>query len=423
MSEMNDVDTVVIGAGQAGLATSYHLAAQGRDHIVLDRGRVADRWLTERWDSLRLLTPNWMNDLPGWDYSGPEPDGYVTAGAFAECLARYAAHFDAPVLEGQNVQAVEPVDGGYRIRTGNATFRAASVVVTTGYCDVPAVPTQARHLPPGLHQVTTATYARPGDIPDGGVLVIGASASGVQIADELRRAGREVVLAVGRHIRLPRTYRGMDIMWWLHTLGMLDRSIDDVADRAAALRGPSLQLVGRPGPESLDLRVLSERGVVLAGRLMAVEGTEAGFADDLTTTTGLADARLQGTLASIDAAVRTRRLGSEVLDPDPPPAFRPGASPSRLDLAAEGITSVVWATGFRRAYLWLHVPVLDGSGEISQRAGITTAPGLYTVGQRFQTRRNSTFIGGVGHDAAAVAAHINALRPRLRTRILSRSHP
>lgn len=407
----SNVDTVVIGAGQAGLATSYHLTEQGRPHVVLDRGWAGHRWVTERWDSLRLLTPNWMSRLPGWEYTGPDPDGYMTGLDLAEYLAAYGDFFDAPVREETTVTAVAPADGEYHVYTDRGTWRAASVVVATGHCDLPAVPGMAGRLAPSLLQLTTATYGRPSDLPDGRVLVVGASASGVQIAEELHTSGRDVVLAAGRHTRLPRTYRGMDIMWWLHTLGALDRSVDDVADQAAARREPSLQLVGRPARDSLDLPVLQQRGVVLTGRLLSLDGTGAVFADDLTASTAAADDRLGRTLDGIDAYVAQNGLSGEVLDAERPAPFRPAAGPTRLDLADAGISTVVWATGYRRSYPWLHVPVLDEHGEIRQRAGITPAPGVYTVGQRFQTRRSSTFIDGVGHDAAVVAAHINALRP------------
>jgi putative flavoprotein involved in K+ transport len=424
MMSMHDVDTVVIGAGQAGLAVSQYLTRQGREHVVLDRGRVASRWHTERWDSLRLLTPNWMNTLPGWSYAVSDPDGYLTATELADLLTAYAASFGAPVHEGEAVTAVEAVDGGSVVTTASGgSWRAVSVVVATGAFDLPAVPVLAGGLSPDVTQVTTSTYRRPGDLPAGGVLVVGASASGVQIADELAGDGRHVVLAVGRHTRLPRRYRGMDVMWWLQAVGALDRNVDEFPDRAAAVREPSLQLVGRTDGRNLDLEVLHRRGVVLAGRLTAAEGTRARFADDLATTTAQAERQLRRTLGRIDAHVLEHRLGAELLEPQPLPEFIPPRSPAGLDLAAEGITSVVWATGHRRAYPWLRVPVLDADGEIRQRAGITDVPGLYTVGQRFQTRRNSTFIGGVGHDAALVAAHIDALRPRRRRSVLAGSRP
>ncbi|MGZ4627080.1 MAG: flavin-containing monooxygenase [Kineosporiaceae bacterium] len=425
MRATDDIDTVVVGAGQAGLATSYHLTDAARDHVVLDRGRVAERWRSERWDSLRLLTPTWLNSLPGRDELGPDLDGYLRAGELADQLEAYAASFDAPVVTGEAVELVEPAERGgrgYRVHTAKRTWRAANVVVATGWSDVPAVPAIAHDLAPHLRQMTAVTYRRPGDLLDGGVLVVGASASGVQIADELRRAGRHVVLAVGRHNRLPRTYRGMDVMWWLHVLGVLDASIDDIGDRERAVREPSWQLAGRPGP-SPDLRTLEREGVVVTGHLRAAADTHAFFADDLPDTTGESEARLRRVLCRIEAFVLDQGLDGEVLGADPPPAFRPGPSPAALDLAAHGVTTVVWATGFRRSYRWLHVPVLDAQGEIRQRAGITAAPGLYTVGQRLQTRRNSSFIGGVGDDAAAVVAHINALRPRRPSPAVVRSRP
>jgi putative flavoprotein involved in K+ transport len=404
-------DTLVIGAGHAGLATSRLLTEQGRDHVVLDRGRVASRWVTERWDSLRLLTPSWMTRLPFWSYDGPDPDGYLTAGELVAMLDRYAASFDAPVQEDTTVVAVDPADVGYRVTTDRGTWLARSVVVATGHCDLPAVPPFARHLSPTVHQTTPSSYRNPQQVPPGGVLVVGASASGVQIADELRRDGREIVLAVGGHNRMPRRYRGMDILWWLDTLGLLDRSIDEVPDPRRARREPSLQVVGRPGGEDLDLRTLRDSGVLLTGRVDGVDGHRVRLADDLPATTGAAHDRLARVLASIDDHAARSGLDGEVLDPDPPDRFVPAAGPRAVDLRALGIGTVVWATGYRREYPWLNVPVLDADGEIRQRCGVTPAPGLYVVGQRFQTRRNSAFIDGVRHDAAAVASHVNALRP------------
>ncbi len=423
-TDVESVDTVIIGAGQAGLATSYHLTAQQRSHVLLDRAWAGSRWETDRWDSLRLLTPNWMSRLPGWHYTGPDPDGYLRAPEVAEYLRSYAASFGAPVHEGAQVVAVEPTEAGHVVRTPDRSWLAASVVVATGYCDIPAVPAAAAGLPPSVAHVTPSDYTSPEALPAGAVLVVGASASGVQIAHELRTAGRDVVLAVGRHTRVPRDYRGMDIMWWLDTIGMLDRSIDEVSDKRRFLREPSLQVVGRPSRENVDLARLHELGVRLAGRLLDADGTVVRFAEDLPDTTADADYRLGRVLDQVDAFAEQAGLSGEVLEPHRPAPFRPPAHRTRLDVAASGIAAVVWATGYQRSYCWLQAPVLNRHGEIVQRAGITDRPGVYTVGQRFQSRRSSSSIDGVRHDAAAVAAHINALRPvRRHSSALSWSRP
>ena len=254
-------ETIVIGAGQAGLAMSSCLTELGRDHVVLERGRMAERWRSERWQSLRLLTPNWMSRLPGWEYDGADPGGYMTAPALVDYLGRYAASFAAPVAEDTTVEIVEPNLDGYRVVTDRGSWIARNVVIATGWCDRPLVPAAATGLSPDVHQTSPTAYWNPAQLPDGGVLVVGASASGVQMADELNASGREVVLAVGRHTRLPRRYRGMDICWWLERLGVLHKTIDEVTDPRSARREPSLQLVGRAAGENLDLVALARAAV------------------------------------------------------------------------------------------------------------------------------------------------------------------
>ena len=256
-------------------------------------------------------------------------------------------------------------------------------------------------------------YRNPRGLPDGGVLVVGASATGVQLADELAAAGRPVVLAVGRHSRLPRRYRGMDIFWWLERIGSLDRTIDEMADPASARREPSLQLVGRPDHADLDLATLQAVGVELAGRLVAVDGSAVRFARDLPSTVAAVDERRRQLLASIDAHIDATGLAAEVLDPVPPRPVAVGGAPDHLDLRARGITTVIWATGHRRSYPWLALPVLDAAGEIRQRRGVTPVPGLYVLGQRFQHRRSSSFIDGVGRDAVDIADHLTGRTPAI----------
>jgi putative flavoprotein involved in K+ transport len=405
---MRATDTLIIGAGQAGLALSRLLTETGADHVLLERGGIGHRWEHERWDSLRLLTPNWMTRLPHGAYDGPDPHGFMTGRELLAHLRRYAAGFAAPVESGTTVIQVSHVGDAYLVDTDRGAWRARNVVIATGAADRPAIPAMASRLPSDIHQTSPARYRNPSGLPDGGVLVVGASASGAQIADELARAGRQVTLAVGRHTRMVRRYRGRDVMWWLDRIGALHDPIDRVGDPEAARRTPSLQLVGRPDQEDLDLGSLAAAGVRLAGRLVEIDGSSVGFADDLAATVSAADARLERLLGRIDTTAR--RLGLDS-DPSLPGPHRPAATSAttgarRLDLRAEGIGTVLWATGFRRSYPWLAVPVLDADGEIVQRAGATAAPGLFVLGLRFQTRRNSNFIDGVGHDACLVAHHI-----------------
>lgn len=401
--------TVVIGAGQAGLAVSRCLTARGIEHVVLDRGRVAERWRSERWDSLRLLTPNWMTRLPGFRYDGPEPDGFMTAADTAEFFTRYAATFAAPVREFADVVDVAHDGERFTVDTTNGEFTADHVVIATGWCDRPAVPAAAGALPQHIHQVVPTHYHNPDDLPPGGVLVVGASATGVQLADELHASGRPVTLAVGTHLRMPRTYRGMDCFWWLDQLGVWDRTVDDLGgtdDVWANRTEPALQLAGRADRTSLDLPALQRRGIVLAGRLAGIDGTRVRFAGDLASTVAAADARLTRLLGRIDAMIDACGLAREVLPAEPLSRLWAAPEPDELDLPVAGIRSVVWATGYRREYPWLRLPILDGRGEIAQYRGVTAVPGAYVLGQRFQHYRNSNFIDGVGRDAAYVAAHL-----------------
>ncbi|HEU0239677.1 MAG TPA: NAD(P)-binding domain-containing protein [Micromonosporaceae bacterium] len=404
---MPRTDTVIIGAGHAGLAMSRCLTDRGRDHVVLERGSVGERWRTGRWDSFRLLTPNWLSRLPGWVYCGRDPDGFMAANEFADHLSGYARSFDAPVWTHTPVSKVDCTADGFRVRTDRVDWAARSVVVATGYHSGPKVPDCAGRLARGIAQVTASDYRRPSGLPDGGILVVGASASGVQIAYELALAGRRVVLAVGGHTRLPRRYRGRDILWWLDRTGALDRDIDDMPDAAAARSEPSLQLVGTSNARGVDLRVLEANGVQLTGRLRALDGNVAGFADDLAETICAAQDRLTRVLGDIDryAAVTP---GAAAGPPDPPPVITPPVTPSTLDLRRTGISTVVWATGFRPSYPWLAVPALDPDGRIRHRRGVTAIPGLYAIGLRFQGRRNSTFIDGARHDATFLADRMNA---------------
>lgn len=390
---MLHTDTVVVGAGQAGLATSRLLVEAGRDHVVLERGRIGERWRSERWDSLRLLTPNWMTRLPHHVYDGDDPDGYMRAGELAERFAGYAASFDAPVHEEVAVRSVEPHDRGYVVETTAGRWSAANVVVATGWFSEPVVPPVAAALDRRVHQVHAARYRNPTSLPHGGVLVVGASSSGVQIAEELARAGRDVTVAVGSHARLPRRYRDRDVLWWLDRVGVLD---DPPVDDERARRQPSLQIAGRPAEAGLD--VLARLGVRVTGRLVGGAGQRVAFADDLHASVAAADRRMLRLLDRVDACCGG--TGDR-----PSPLVLPVA-PRHGHLAAEGIRSVVWATGLRPAFPWLHVPVLDADGALVHRRGVTAFPGLYGVGMRWQTRRSSTFVDGVRHDARAVVRHL-----------------
>jgi len=406
--------TVVIGAGHAGLAVSRLLTTAGRDHVILERGRVAERWRSERWDSLHLLTPNWMTRLPGRAYDGPDPDGFMSTARLIDRLEQYAGSFAAPVLTGTTVLDLTGAPGGgYRVGTDHETWRARTVVIATGPHGVPRLPTGTD----AADVLTAARYRNPAQLPSGGVLVIGASSSGVQIADELNRAGREVVLAVGRHTRMPRTYRGRDIFCWLERTGRLARTIDDVADPVAARRETSMQLIGRrPHPggvgevDGVDLMALHVRGVRLVGRFDGIAAGRARFRAALAGTTAAADRTMHAVLDAIDDHLEVAGLVDEVLPAPRPCPTRLPAADRELDLAASSIGTVLVATGYQPDYPWLRLPITDASGAIRQYRGVTAAPGVYVVGQRFQHRRDSGFIHGARYEARAVVHHLTSGR-------------
>lgn len=401
---MTRTDVLVIGAGQAGLAMSRTLADSGVDHVLLERGRVAERWRSERRPSLTLLTPNWMNRLPGDTRPLGDPDGFMAAPDLVARLDAYAARTAAPIVTGAAVTALEPAPGGgYVARSTAGDWRARAVVIATGACDAPCIPELAARLPADVAQIAAQDYRSPADVAAGGVLVVGASSSGLQVADELARAGREVTLCVGGHTRVPRTYRGRDVFWWLDRAGILDEPAEGRADIARLRRQPSFQLVGRPG--RFDLGTARANGVRLVGRLLDVDGPRLSLAQDLAARMADADRRLARLLDRFDAAAPA--LGVDGAPESIAPLAAPDASPS-LDLRAAGIRTVVWAIGYRRSYPWLRVPVRDSDGEIVHAAGITASPGLVVLGLRFMRARRSSFIDGCGRDAAALLPHILA---------------
>jgi putative flavoprotein involved in K+ transport len=396
-------DTVIIGGGQAGLAMSRCLFERGIDHVVLERGRIGERWRSERWDSLRLLTPNWQSRLPHWHYEGKDADGYMTMPEFIGYLETYARSFEAPIRTGTTVKAVERIAPSfYRVMTDRGAWTARNVVIATGHCDVPYVPEISSGLPADIHQLVPSSYRNPDQLPTGGALIVGASASGAQLAEELVEAGRKIILAVGTHVRLPRRYRGRDILWWMEMMGGFSAAADPADER----KSPPPQLVGRPDYRTLDLGVLQNLGVRLAGRAKAVEGNVVRFADDLNATTSAADAQLNQLLAKIDEFATLMGLDDKVGPAEIIPPVRPRPAPTEVDLRESNISTVLWATGFRRRYPWLKVPVLDERGEIVHNGGITAEPGLYVLGLRFMRRKNSNFIDGVGNDAEELCRHL-----------------
>lgn len=408
---MQSIKNIIIGAGQAGLAMSHCLTAQEQPHVVLERGVVGNSWAHERWDSLKLLTPNWQSRLPGHAYSGPDPDGYMTVNDVLDFLRRYAVTSAAPVETGVTVTSVTHDGSRYIVTTNKGTWRAANVVLASGACNQASIPSFAKDLPSHIAQVSPLSYRAPDDLPEGGVLVVGASATGVQLAAEIQASGRPVTLAAGNHIRMPRHYRGHDIQWWMDHSGLLSATVASVDDIARARSVPSLQLVGDRSRQFLDLNALQDLGVEIKGRLAGVRDTTLMFSGALANAASLSDLKMNRALSWMDDWARQAGLYLA----EPPVRFVPTRLPTlprlTLDLSGGAIRTIVWATGFAPDHSWLHLPVFDAKGRLQQDGGVV-APGLYALGLPFMRTRKSTLLDGVGDDAHWLARHIIAAAGR-----------
>ena len=405
---MRFATTIIIGAGHSGLAMSRHLTDRSIDHVVLERGEVANSWRTERWDLLRLLTPNWQSRLPGYAYEGDDPDGFMTMPEVVRYLQQYAEVSDAPVVNGTRVTRVRPLDAGYEVATNQGPWRCRVLVIASGACNITATPSLSAGLPHKVTSLTPLQYRNPGLLPDGGVMIVGASASGIQLAREIHASGRRVVLSVGEHIRMPRAYRGRDIQWWMDAIGAMDVRYDAVEDIERARRLPSLQLVGTPERVTVDLNSLRKAGVELVGRLVGLRDGKVQFSGSLANHCALADLKMNRLLASIDDWVNASGFAEQFPAPHRYEPTDVGAETRlSMDLHDSRIRTVIWATGYRPDYSWLDVPVLDRKGRIRHDGGVVAAPGMYVLGLPFMRRRKSSFIDGAGDDAADLAAHLS----------------
>jgi putative flavoprotein involved in K+ transport len=401
------VETLVIGGGQAGLAMSHTLGKRGLAHLVLERQRIAERWRSERWDGLRFQFPNWSIGLPDFPFPHADPDGFATPGEIADFITAYAAFIGAPIRCGVNVTALRHRDGasGFVAETSDGAIEADNVVVATGPYQRPRIPALLRD-DAGIFQLDASRYKNPSQLPPGAVLVVGSGASGAQIAEELLRAGRRVYLSVGAHRRMPRRYRGRDLIWWLDEMGLLQRPTEE--------RGPerSLPLIsGAFGGNTIDFRQFAAEGVTLLGRMQAADDGVIAFAPDLAKRLAYGDASYAIFLDMMDAHVEAHGLDTPK-DPDaravlPDPACL--TEPLReLDLRAAGIAAVIWATGYDFDFGWIDLPVLNPRGEPDHVKGITGVPGFYFLGLQWLAKLNSSLLSGVGDDAAVLADHIAA---------------
>lgn len=411
-SDAGTVTTVVIGAGHAGLAISQRLSGQSIDHVVLERGEIANSWHTERWDSLRLLTPNWQNALPGYRYEGGDPDGYSTMPEISKFINGYAKSFAAPVRPNTLVTSVKKTGDGYLVQTSAGIWKCRSVVLASGACNKPAIPKIADALPASIRSLAPMHYCNPAQLDTGGVLIVGASATGLQLAQEIQRSGRQVTLAVGEHVRMPRTYRGRDIQWWMDAAGILDRKIVDEDDVLRARRVPSPQLIGTPDRESLDLNVLTGEGVSIVGRLAAIREETALFSGSLRNCCAMADLKLNRLLSEFDEfASTTPGIDNIELPERLMPTQVAQRTQLKLNLSQQNVRTVIWATGYRPDYTWLDVPVLDQKGKLCHDGGVVgkagvESDGLYAMGLTYMRRRKSSFIYGATQDAMDITEHL-----------------
>jgi putative flavoprotein involved in K+ transport len=397
------VQTVVIGAGQAGLATSYHLAQRGVEHVVLERGAVAETWRSQRWDGFYLNTPNWTLQLPGHEYNGPEPDAFSPLAGAIGYLEDYARKIPAPVHTGVNVTAVRPRErGGWLVTADGDDLEAANVVVATGAFQRPHVPDVDATDAFQLHAVD---YRRPEQLPSGAVLVVGSGQTGCQIAEELLNAGRAVYLAVGKCPWFPRRYRGSDLMHWALASGLLDQTVDTLPSPAARLAcNPALS--GNDGGHDCHPRTLAAGGATLVGRLERIDGPRVTFARDLDENLAKGGEFLANFRKRVDDYVTASGVDAPEAEPDPEPA--PVETTAQLDL--RGVGAIVWTTGYRPDFGWIHVPLDDGYGWPAQQRGVTAYPGLYFVGLNWMHKRKSALFVGVGEDAAHVVSHLSEQR-------------
>ena len=406
---VKEVDTLIIGGGQAGIAMSEHLSANGVPHLVVERKRIAERWRSERWDSLVANGPAWHDRFPNKTFDADHPDSFVTAGGIVDYLVAYADQVKAPIQTGSEVKTLTKKDdgSGFIAETSDGIIEAKNVVAATG-------PFQRAVIPPlvpvetGITQIHSADYRNPAQLPEGAVLVIGAGSSGVQIADELRRAGRQVFLAVGPHDRPPRRYRGHDFVWWLGALGLWNAEAI-----TPGMEHVTIAVSGAQGGHTVDFRALAADGITLVGRAEAYSDGMIRFAPDLAKNIAMGDDNYFSMLDAADAYIA--REGLDL--PEEPEARRVLPDPDcmtnpllELDLAKAGVTSIVWATGYALDFGWIKLDVFDEKGQPVHKRGVSAVPGLYFLGLAWLSRRASPFIWGVWHDAAYLAGEIAAKR-------------
>jgi len=415
MSEQ--IEAIIIGAGHAGLSTSYYLTRAGIPHLVLDGGRVGERWRSSRWDSFTLVTPNWMCCLPGYPYAGDDPDGFMSREEVVAYLQGYVESFAAPVREGVRVTAVEmrPGGGDYTVVTDGEVYETPVVVVATGFFEHPKIPAEAATLAPGIFQIHSSEYKNPEALDPGAVLVVGSGQSGCQIAKELHECGRQVYLSTGSAGRAPRHYRGKDATWWMVQLGRFEQTVDKLpSPRAKFAANPHLS--GSRGGHTINLHRFARDGIVLLGHLRSVARHHVMLAPDLKENLAKADKLAADFKRGVDEYIEKHGIDAPLPDPantdeyDGDDGYRQKEI-LELDLQAAGIRTIVWAAGFNIDYSFVRIPVFDEDGYPIQWRGVTASPGLYFMGVHYQHKNKSDLLYGVGEDAAYVASVVTARQP------------
>lgn len=403
--QITEIDTLVVGAGQAGVAMSEHLTHHGVPHLVLEKKRIAEAWRSGRWDSLVANGPAWHDRFPGMMFSGCDADSFVAKEQIADYFAAYAKTFNAPIRIGVEVFSAERLDGrpGFRVETSQGIIEAQRIVAATGPFQRPTIPAIAPQ-DSAVHQIHSAQYYNPQQLPEGGVLVVGAGSSGVQIADELRRAGRAVWLSVGAHDRPPRRYRQRDFCWWLGVLGLWDAPANQPGKEHV-----TIAVSGAQGGNTVDFRQLAHQGITLVGQTQSFTEGKAFFRDDLEDNIRLGDASYLALLDAADDYIARNGLTlpeepeARFFLPDPDCLTQPLAE---LDLQKAGVRSIIWATGYTTDYRWLKVNAFNEQQRPQHHRGVSSEPGVYFLGLPWLSRRGSTFIWGVWHDAKYIADQI-----------------
>ncbi len=411
---MEALDAVVVGAGQAGLAVSYYLCEHHREHVVLEKGRIGESWLSQRWDSFRLNTPNFMNALPGLPYDGPEPDGFPPAGELVRYFQRYAERFQLPVRTGVTVVSVRKADddGRFVVETtagGEAQppLLSRSIVIAAGVQQTPRVPQLSARLPSHIVQMHAAAYRSPGLLPPGAVVIVGSGQSGCQIAEDLLAAGRTVYMCTSKVVRVPRRYRGREILEWWIDMGFLEVTYESLQDKSISrLAQPQVSGLGRYG-HTVSLQHLARQGVVVLGRLVDIQGGALMLGDDAAAHVHFADEFSQRMRGNIDAYAEKAGIAAPVPEDDLADVPDPQAecvSPLReLNLADANVSALIWATGFTGDFSWIDLPLLDAEGRPMHKRGVSPVPGLYFVGYPWLNSRKSGIVYGVGEDAQFIA--------------------